>query len=70
MLSLLDDSVYVTRRDGNCLPTIKIDIVDDIDHIPAILADVLLDGDIVVTQGAGSVSSIAHKLSKLNISEL
>ncbi len=44
--------------------------VDDIDHLPAILADVLVDGDIVVTQGAGNVSSIAHKLSKLNISEL
>ena len=44
--------------------------VDDIDHIPAILAGVLVDGDIVVTQGAGSISSIAHKLSKLNISEL
>ena len=44
--------------------------VDDIDHLPVILADVLVDGDVVVTQGAGNVSSIAHKLSKLNISEL
>ena len=44
--------------------------VDDIDHLPEILADILVDGDIVVTQGAGSVGSIAHKLSKLNIAEL
>ncbi len=49
------------RMRGNIEPI----FIDDITQLPLILRDILVDGDVVVTQGAGSVSAIAQKLSKL-----
>ncbi len=49
------------RMRGNIEPI----FVDDVTQLPLILRDILVDGDVVVTQGAGSVSAIAQKLSRL-----
>lgn len=41
-------------------------------EVPAVLADVLKDGDVVLTQGAGNVGQLCRKLAelKLNINEM
>lgn len=41
-------------------------------EVPAVLADVLKDGDVVLTQGAGNVGQLSKKLAelKLNISQM
>jgi UDP-N-acetylmuramate--alanine ligase len=36
--------------------------VDDLDEVPAVLAGLLRDGDVVLTQGAGNVSALAQSL--------
>jgi len=38
-----------------------------IDEIPALLSDVLLPGDVVVTQGAGNITQLSHDLNGLSL---
>ncbi|MGO1297062.1 MAG: UDP-N-acetylmuramate--L-alanine ligase [Vibrio sp.] len=46
--------------------------VPDIDTLPSVLANVLQDGDLVLTQGAGDIGKVAKKLAtlKLNIEQM
>lgn len=46
--------------------------VPDIDTLPSVLANVLQDGDLVLTQGAGDIGKVAKKLAtlKLNIEHM
>ncbi|MFT6365757.1 MAG: UDP-N-acetylmuramate--alanine ligase [Bacteroidia bacterium] len=44
--------------------------VESIDEIPSLLGDILLPGDVVVTQGAGNITALSLKLNGLNIAEL
>ncbi len=43
--------------------------VDSNDDVPAVLGDVFRDGDIVITQGAGSVGRLAQELAAMNFLE-
>ncbi|WP_445401324.1 UDP-N-acetylmuramate--L-alanine ligase [Zobellella sp. An-6] len=38
------------------------------DEVPAVLADILQDGDLVLTQGAGNVGGLARRLGQLQLS--
>jgi UDP-N-acetylmuramate--alanine ligase len=42
--------------------------VETIDEVPALLKDILRDGDVVVTQGAGNVSQLAQDLATRDFS--
>lgn len=46
--------------------------VPDIDTLPSVLANVLQDGDLVLTQGAGDIGKVAKKLAtlKLNVEKM
>lgn len=44
--------------------------VDDIQQLPSILSDVLIAGDILVTQGAGNVGAISAKLASSQLKEV
>lgn len=41
--------------------------VESIDEIPSLLGDILLPGDVVVTQGAGNITQLSHDLNGLNV---
>ncbi len=43
--------------------------VDDNSSVPAVLASIVRDGDIVVTQGAGSVGQLAQHLSEMDFQQ-
>jgi UDP-N-acetylmuramate--alanine ligase len=47
------------RRRGQLEPI----FVESIEEVPAVLADILKDGDVVITQGAGNVAQLARDLS-------
>jgi len=40
--------------------------VEDISSVPGVLRDVFQDGDIVITQGAGSVGQLAQRLAEMD----
>ena len=42
--------------------------VENIDAVPAVLAPLLAAGDIVVTQGAGNIGSLASALARNRLS--
>ncbi len=44
--------------------------VEDVQHIPQILKDVLLPGDVLITQGAGNVGAISTKLAASQLKEV
>ena len=41
--------------------------VESIEEVPAVLVDVLMDGDVVITQGAGNVAKLAQDLLALDL---
>ena len=41
--------------------------VESIDEIPSLLGEILLPGDVVVTQGAGNITQLSHDLNGLNV---
>ena len=40
------------------------------DEVPALLAAIVADGDVVVTQGAGDIGRLAQQLCALNLAEV
>ncbi|MEP5764442.1 MAG: UDP-N-acetylmuramate--L-alanine ligase [Halieaceae bacterium] len=44
--------------------------VAELDEVPAVLAGLLNDGDIVLTQGAGNVAALSQQLQQLDLREL
>jgi len=49
------------RQRGNIDPI----FVEHIDEVPAVLSDIAVDGDIVITQGAGDIGRLAQSLSEM-----
>jgi len=41
--------------------------VDSLERLPQVLADVLEDGDLVLTQGAGNIGALARRLAQLRL---
>jgi UDP-N-acetylmuramate--alanine ligase len=54
------------RQRGNIEPI----FVESIDEVPAVLRDIAVDGDIVITQGAGNIARLAQILSELSSLEV
>ncbi|MEP4485734.1 MAG: UDP-N-acetylmuramate--L-alanine ligase [Halioglobus sp.] len=54
------------RQRGNIEPI----FVEHIDEVPAVLRDIAVDGDIVITQGAGDIGRLAQTLSELSSLEV
>ena len=42
--------------------------VDSVDEVPLLLKNILRPGDILLTQGAGDITALAHKLSSMDYS--
>ena len=40
---------------------------ESVDDVPALLAPLLMDGDVVITQGAGNVSALANQLAETGL---
>ena len=43
--------------------------VETADEVPAVLENLLKPGDLLLTQGAGNITALAHELSKLDLSK-
>lgn len=41
--------------------------VESVDEVPGVLKNLLRPGDLVLTQGAGNITALAHELSKLDL---
>ena len=41
--------------------------VESVDAVPGVLKNLLKPGDLVLTQGAGNITALAHELSKLDL---
>ena len=41
--------------------------VEGIEGVPAVIKDIVRPGDIVITQGAGNIGSLAKELAKRNL---
>jgi len=54
------------RQRGNIEPF----FVEHIDEVAAVLRDIAVDGDIVITQGAGNIGRLAQTLSELSSLEV
>jgi UDP-N-acetylmuramate--alanine ligase len=54
------------RQRGNIEPI----FVEQIDQVAAVLRDIAVDGDIVITQGAGNIGRLAQNLSQLSSLEV
>ena len=54
------------RQRGNIEPI----FVEQIDQVAAVLRDIAVDGDIVITQGAGNIGRLAQTLSQLSSLEV
>jgi len=40
-------------------------VVEEIKEIPSVLKNVLRDGDVLITMGAGSISKLPHLLAEM-----
>ncbi|GGK76898.1 UDP-N-acetylmuramate--L-alanine ligase [Amphritea balenae] len=43
--------------------------VETLDEVPAVLRNLLQPGDLLLTQGAGNITALAHELSQLDLSD-